>query len=172
MITQKCQYALRSVFELARCSGHGPVKISDIAKAQAIPAQFLETILNQLKQAGIVESRRGVRGGYVLTVSPARLTAGDIIRQIDGLGTPVKCVVGGGEECPMRGGCAFMEMWNEAGDALSKVFDGTTFQDLLDKQAKISSPKGRSSASPERRESRSRASSSSSSDQQASGFAI
>ena len=171
MITQKCQYALRSVFELARRSGHGPVKISDIAKAQAIPAQFLETILNQLKQAGIVESRRGVRGGYVLTVSPARLTAGDIIRQIDGLGKPVKCVVGGGEECPMRGHCAFMDMWNQAGDALSKVFDGTTFQSLLDKDAALSKPKGRSAASSERREGRSRASSGSSG-QHAAGFAI
>jgi Rrf2 family protein len=172
MITQKCQYALRAIFELARRSGQGPAKIADIAEAQAIPPQFLETILNQLKQAGYVESRRGVRGGYVLTASPARLTAGDVIRQIDGLGKPVKCVVGGGDECPMRGACAFEDMWNQAGDALAKVFDNTTFQDLLDKHAALSKPKGRSStSSTEPREPRSRTSSSADG-QQAAGFAI
>lgn len=168
MITQKCQYALRSVFELARRSGQGPTKISDIAKAQAIPALFLETILNQLKQAGYVESRRGVRGGYVLTTSPSRLTAGDIIRQIDGLGKPVKCIVGGGDECPMRGHCAFEKMWDDAASALSKIFDGTTFQDLLDRDAAISGGKGRS-AKPRARRPRS---SSGSSGQQAGSFTI
>jgi Rrf2 family protein len=157
MITQKCQYALRAIFELARRGNLGPVKISDIAKAQAIPAQFLETILNQLKQAGVVDSRRGIRGGYVLTASPSRMTAGDIIRQIDGLGKPVKCVVGGGKDCPMRGNCAFEEMWDKAGKAVSEVFDGTTFQDLLDKHAAITAPKGRSRA---RAKSRTRTSSS------------
>ncbi|MBM4019953.1 MAG: Rrf2 family transcriptional regulator [Planctomycetes bacterium] len=137
MITQKCQYALRAIFELSRRAGKGPVKISDIAAAQSIPPQFLETILNQLKQAGYVESRRGVRGGYVLTVSPKQLSAGDIIRRIDGLGKPVKCVVGGGLDCPMRGNCAFNEMWEKAGAALSKIFDSTTFHDLLEKQRSL-----------------------------------
>jgi len=170
MITQKCQYALRSIFELARRRGQGPVKISDIAKAQAIPAQFLETILNQLKQAGYVDSRRGMRGGYVLTVSPSRLTAGDIIRQIDGLGKPVKCVVGGGEQCPMRGACAFEEMWDKAGEALAKVFDDTTFQDLLDKYATLAGAKVRP-ASAGSRAHRPR-NSSSPSGQQATGFTI
>jgi len=168
MITQKCQYALRAIFELAQRGNQGPVKISDIAKAQAIPALFLETILNQLKQAGIVESRRGVRGGYVLMASPSRLTAGDIIRQIDGLGNPVKCVVGGGEECPMRGNCAFMDMWNQAAKAVAEVFDGTTFQDLLDKHAAMEAPKRRSAASMEPRTRKSAASS----DPHAGGFSI
>jgi Rrf2 family protein len=166
-ITQKCQYALRAVFELARRSGQGPVKISDIAAAQAIPAQFLETILNQLKQAGYVESRRGVHGGYVLSTSPSRLTAGDIIRQIDGLGKPVKCIVGGGVSCPMRGNCAFEKMWDDAGDALSKIFDGTTFQDLLDRHAAIPGTKGRRASSGPRPRA-----SSGSSGQQAAGFNI
>jgi Rrf2 family protein len=150
MITQKCQYALRAIFELSRRAGRGPVKISQIAEAQAIPPQFLETILNQLKQAGIVESRRGVRGGYVLLVSPKKLTAGDVIRQIDGLGKPVKCVVGGGEECPMRGNCAFEPMWDKAGTALAEIFDAVTFQDFIDKHqaAAPARPKPRPAAGP------------------------
>jgi Rrf2 family protein len=134
LISQKCQYALRSVFELARRQGEGPVKIADIAKAQVIPPQFLELILGQLKQAGFVESRRGAVGGYMLCVPPDGLTAGDVIRLIDGPLEPVKCVVGGGADCPMRGNCVFEEMWTDAKHALGNVFDNTSFQDLLDKE--------------------------------------
>jgi Rrf2 family cysteine metabolism transcriptional repressor len=134
VISQKCQYALRSVFELARRRGQGPIKTADIAQAQAIPPQFLELILNQLKQAGFVESRRGAQGGYIMSVAPDKLTAGDIVRLIDGPIKPVKCVVGGGATCPMLGDCAFQDMWTEASDAMAAVFDKTTFQDLLNKQ--------------------------------------
>ena len=64
MLTQKCQYAMRAVFELAKREGRGPVKINEIAEAQAIPQRFLENILNQLRQGGVVESRRGKEGGW------------------------------------------------------------------------------------------------------------
>ncbi len=69
LVSQKSQYALRAVFELARRNGGLPVKIADIAEAQAIPQRFLEVIMNQLKQGGFVESRRGKRGGYLLARS-------------------------------------------------------------------------------------------------------
>lgn len=130
-MTQKCQYALRAVFELAHRVGQGPVKIGDIARAQAIPPRFLELILNELRQAGIVESRRGARGGYMLSVRPEELTVGRIIRLVEGPVKAVDCVVAGGRECPMRGDCAFEEMWTRAIDAMTDVFDNTTFSDLL-----------------------------------------
>lgn len=57
-VSQKCQYALRAVFELAKRRGEGPTTVADIAKAQAIPAKFLELILGQLRQGGFTESRR------------------------------------------------------------------------------------------------------------------
>ena len=133
-ISQKCQYGLRAVFELARRGGKGLVSTSEIARAQAIPPQFLELIMNQLTQAGIVESRRGPRGGYMLVASPETLTAGQIIRLIDGPIKAVKCIVGGGADCPMRGACAFESMWTSAGNAMAQVFDSTTFQDLLERQ--------------------------------------
>jgi Rrf2 family cysteine metabolism transcriptional repressor len=79
-ISQKCQYALRAVFELAVRTKEGPIKVGVIAEAQAIPTRFLEVILNQLKRGGFVESRRGNAGGYALAKSPAELTMGDIIR--------------------------------------------------------------------------------------------
>ena len=91
MVSQKCQYALRAVFELAKRHGRGPVRIGAVAKAQAIPPRFLEVILNQLKQAGFVESRRGNEGGYLLARAPERLTVGEIVRFVEGPIRPVTC---------------------------------------------------------------------------------
>ena len=135
MVSQKCQYALRAVHELARHASRGsdgPVKIGDIAKAQAIPARFLEVILGQLKQGGFVQSRRGANGGYWLARDAGELTVGEIIRFVEGPLGPVICVTDPTEEaCPLRGECAFLPMWQEAKDAVSKVYDNTTFTDLL-----------------------------------------
>jgi Rrf2 family protein len=132
-LSQKCQYGLRAIFELAVRDGQGPTAISQIAEAQAIPARFLEQIVGQLKQAGYVESRRGIQGGYTLAVSPRLLTVGEIIKFLEGPLSPVKCIGAQGErECPLRGNCAFKKMWKKAEQAASAVYDSTTFQDLVD----------------------------------------
>jgi len=133
-ISQKCQYALRAVLELARRHGSKPTSIREIAEAQRIPPKFLASILGQLRQGGFVLSRRGVRGGYTLVEEPAALAAGKVIRFIDGPLAPVRCVGDQGSvaDCPLHGDCALLDMWARARDAVSAVYDGTTFQDLLD----------------------------------------
>ncbi len=134
-LSQKCQYGLRGLFELAKRYNQGPVRISDIADAQAIPPRFLEVILGELKRSGYLESRRGVQGGYMLATPPGELTVGEIISSLDGPQTPVKCLGEDGAECPMRGGsCAFIGLWERAAAAVAEVYDGTTFQDLLDQE--------------------------------------
>ena len=132
-LSQKCQYSLRAVFELAKLYGEGPVKIAEIAKKQAIPTRFLEVILNQLKQAGFVESRRGSAGGYILARSPAALTVGEIIRYMEGPLSPVQCMTDAADEqCPLQDDCAFLPMWEKAQEALSEVYDATSFADLVE----------------------------------------
>ena len=134
-ISQKCQYGLRALFELSLRQGLGPTKIGDIAKAQAIPMKFLELILGELKHGGFVVSRRGAHGGYMLAVEPAELTAGQVITYIDGPIMPVKCVaMGGAANCPLKGECVFIDMWAQARDAVADVYNGTTFQDLIEKK--------------------------------------
>ena len=134
-LSQKCQYALRAVYELAKRHGAGPTSIREIAEIQAIPSRFLELILGQLKQSGYVESRRGVDGGYLLTVSPAELCVGDIIRFVDGPLDPVKCIAGGrATDCPLLGNCAFTELWERAKQAVANVYDNTTFSDLIEEE--------------------------------------
>ena len=132
-VSQKCQYALRAVFELGNRHGDGPTSIREIAQAQAIPPKFLELILVQLRKAGFIESRRGAHGGYFLAAGPAALTVGEIIRFVDGPIAPVRCVdARQGVDCPLYGHCAFMGMWTRARDAVAEVYDSTTFQDLMD----------------------------------------
>ena len=135
-ISQKCQYALRAVFELSKRSGQGPIPAAEIAEAQAIPHRFLESILTQLRQAGIMESQRGSRGGYVLASRPAMVTVGDIIRLVDGPIGPVPCAIGDtAANDPPYGDGVFLPVWRSAEAALAKVYDGVTFQDLVDEHA-------------------------------------
>lgn len=136
LISQKCQYALRAIFELAKRREDGPVKIADIAEAQAIPKRFLEVILSQLKQGSFVTSQRGSEGGYTMARVPSDLTVGEIIRFIQGPIGPVDCLATeSSEKCPLYGDCVFLPMWQEAADAISEVYDKTTFQDLVERDA-------------------------------------
>ena len=135
MLSQKCQYALRAVFELAKHYGNGPMKIGNVASVQAIPHRFLEVILNQLKQAGFADSRRGSGGGYYLTRDPKSLTVGELIRFVDGPMAPVSCLEpGGSRDCRLHGDCVFMGLWQRAQDALSGVYDTTSFMDLVEQE--------------------------------------
>ncbi|MFW6133346.1 MAG: RrF2 family transcriptional regulator, partial [Planctomycetota bacterium] len=135
-LSQRCQYAVRALWELARRYGQGPVPVAEIAEAQAIPPRFLELILAQLKQPGWVASHRGIRGGYALTVPPEELTLGEVIRFMEGPLAPVRCVAARGEDnCPLRGQCAFADVWQRAEQAVADVYDSTSFKDLLDAES-------------------------------------
>lgn len=138
-ISQKCQYAVRATFELAKRYGQAPVRIVDIAEAQAIPPRFLEVILNQLKQGGFVLSQRGSKGGYTLARSPAELSVGDIIRFIEGPVGPVVCAMGRSHnDCRLYGTCVFLPMWERVREAVSAVYDQTTFASLVEAEARRS----------------------------------
>ena len=134
-VSQKCQYALRAIFELAKSQGNDLLTVGEIAQVQAIPPRFLELILRQLRQGGFVESRRGVQGGYLLAVAPDALSVGAIIRFIDGPITPVRCIAEANEtKCRLYGNCAFMGVWLRARDAVAGVYDETTFQGLIEEE--------------------------------------
>lgn len=84
-ISAKADYAVRAALELAAVAGDGrPLKGDQIARAQSIPLKFLENILVDLRQSGIVQSRRGPDGGYRLARAPGDVTIADIVRAVDG----------------------------------------------------------------------------------------
>lgn len=140
-ISQKCQYAVRAVLELAKRFGQGTMPISEIAARQAIPPRFLEIILNEMKQGGFVGSRRGVQGGYQLLMDPRQLSVGQIIRFVDGPFDPVKCVGEGNKPCPLKNRCSLIEVWQQAKAAVEQVYDSATFADLAEKERRFDAVK-------------------------------
>jgi len=134
-ISNKCYYALRAVFELALHYGSStPVKIGYIAARQRIPKRFLEVILNELRQGGFVESRRGVEGGYLLARKPEEISIGDIVRFVDGDLSPVSCVPSNGQQpvCELDFQCPFYDFWLRIRDTIVPVYDGTSMADIVE----------------------------------------
>lgn len=134
-ISKKCQYAVRAILELAKRHGSGPVTIADVARKQAVPPRFLEIILNEMKQRGLVRSTRGALGGYELAASPADISVGQVIRLVDGPMDPVPCAAGRPQkDCPLGDRCALIGLWTRAKEAVEEVYDRTSFQDLAEEE--------------------------------------
>jgi Rrf2 family protein len=132
-ITQKSKYALRATLELSLRYGHGPVSIGEIARAQAIPARFLEAILAQLKRAALVESRRGNEGGYVLARPPTLISVGDVLRVVQGALADPEVANRGQAGMPQAFQAIFGPIWEAAVRAGSAIYDGVTFQTLVER---------------------------------------
>ncbi len=135
LVTQKKQYALRAIFQLAKQQDQTPMKASDIARAQAIPLRFLEVIMGQLKRAGLVNSKRGYFGGYTLTRPADKIRVNDIFRVLDKEDKAHECMACAAKgNCPFLGECVFMGLWNRAQRAMDTVYDETTIQALIDQE--------------------------------------
>ncbi len=140
LLTQRNQYALRAIVELARRVGSGPVKVSEIAAAQAIPRRFLEVILGQLKGSGLVTAKRGYHGGYILIREPDEITVGTVVRYLQGEPDPKDCQNCVSEpKCPEDKHCAFVSLWNRVNEAVFGIFDETTIQDLVEDEKRAES---------------------------------
>ena len=133
-ISQKCYYALRALCELARDGNQEPHSIAAIGKSQEIPPLFLQSILRELKQSGLVESRRGKEGGYVLALPLREITVGKVIRFFEGDLAPAACAAADPPSCKRRRACALREVWQDAAQAASRIYDGVTLADLLERE--------------------------------------
>jgi Rrf2 family protein len=128
-VSAKVDYALRACLELA-ASPPGPVKGERIATAQAIPPKFLENILLDLRQAGVVASRRGVEGGYWLARPADEISVADVIRAVEG---PIASVRGERPENVVYEGSALAlrETWLDLRAAMRGVLEETSLADLV-----------------------------------------
>ena len=126
--TAKADYALRAAAELA-AAGEGPVKSEQIARAQSIPAKFLESILLDLKRAGLVQSQRGADGGYWLARPATEISLADVIRAVEG---PLAHVRGLAPEQLEYGGAAerLRDVWIAVRASLRSVLEQVTLADL------------------------------------------
>lgn len=133
LISTKCQYALRAVYEIALSNHKGVMTIGEIAKAQRVPRRYLEGILNQLRKGGLLEAQRGRSGGYRLTKGADKITVGDVVRQIDGQIRAVVCVEETrATDCPMREDCVFLPTWHKVQQAIDQALDSTDFHHLVE----------------------------------------
>jgi Rrf2 family protein len=129
-ITAKADYAVRAAAELASAYGQErPVKGETIATNQGIPQKFLENILSDLRQAGLVKSQRGVDGGYRLAKAPADVSVADVIRAVEG---PLASVRGEAPEDVEYGGAAqpLQDVWIAVRASLRTVVEHVTLADL------------------------------------------
>ena len=136
------EYALRAMQVLARDfqDDDSVVRIQEISVKQNIPKRFLEQILNDLKSAHIVESKRGVAGGYRLRRAPERITLAEIIRHIEGPLAPVSCVSEKFYEkcsCPDESRCAIRTVMKEARDAIVNIMERVTLAELCERSRKL-----------------------------------
>jgi len=132
------EYALRALLVLGRdyLEDDSVVRIQAISEQQNIPKRFLEQILNDLKSAGLVESKRGVAGGYRLRRPPQRITLAEIIRHIEGPLAPVSCVSERFYEkcsCPDESRCAIRSVMKEVREAIVTILESTTLADLAER---------------------------------------
>lgn len=122
-ISTKGRYGLTVMIELARKYGDGPRSLKSIAEEKDLSAHYLEQIAAPLRNAGLIRSVRGAYGGYTLTKEPKEITAGDIIRVLEGPITPVEGIEQ--EEAAQQA------LWMRIRDVVRDVLDTTTLFDLI-----------------------------------------
>lgn len=131
-ISQKGLYALQAMMMLARREHQGAIKIREIAYEEDLPEKFLELILLELKNARIVESARGAKGGYQLRRQPSEIALSEIIRLIDGPLAPfgdaeqLRTLID--RDLPHR---ALYQVFLDVRDAAAQILDNTTLADLV-----------------------------------------
>ena len=132
----KTRYGTRAVVDIAMHEGNGPVTLSEIAERLDVSKKYTGHIVNQLVTAGILESVRGPRGGYMLARSPKQIRMGEIIRTLDGSMAPVRCVEKP-DSCEKSNKCATQEVWVKLRDSVDGVVDSVTVADLVRRQKKL-----------------------------------
>lgn len=132
MISKRAKYAIKAMKSLAESYGNGPVLIAQIARQEHIPQKFLEGILLDLRNHGLLQSQKGKGGGYMLRIEPDRITLAQIIRIIDGPIAPTPCVSHNFyvrcDDCTDEATCALRAIMVRVRDANLSVYESTTVQ--------------------------------------------
>jgi Rrf2 family protein len=141
MLSKRSKYAIKALLALADHERGEPVRIVDLAHEEQIPPKFLELILLGLKNQGILQSRKGKGGGYLLARDPADIFLGQIVRMFDGPLAPVPCASQTAyvacADCPDEAVCGVHLAMKAVRDATAKVLDGTSIASLRRQMADV-----------------------------------
>lgn len=135
----RARYGMRAMLELAlNYDTKEPMPLFQIAEKQLISEGYLEQMMTVLRKEGLVRSVRGAQGGYLLSREPARITAGEIVRSLEGPLGPTDCVSEEDPETCVRSEyCVTKQLWERVREAMASVLDGTTLEDMRKEAEKL-----------------------------------
>jgi Rrf2 family protein len=138
MFSTKAEYGVRVMVELARRAGEHPIPLAEIAAHDGLPLAYLEHLVARLRKAGLVDSRRGSRGGYMLARPPAEITMAEVVEALEGSIAPIECISqssDGSIVCSRESDpghvCPTKLLWTRVRFAIVSTLRGTTLADLL-----------------------------------------
>ena len=137
MITKKSIYAFKALIYLAGAPSGKPVLIADLSRVEKIPRKFLEFILLSLRKGGLLFSKIGKGGGYVLAQPPDKISIGTVVRILEGDYSPIQCLSKTNyarcEECNNEVTCGIRLTLADVNEALTSVMDTLTLADMLNR---------------------------------------
>ncbi len=136
-VSTRGEYGMRLMVDLARHYGEGAVSLHAVATREQLPEAYLEQLVANLRRAGLVQGKRGAGGGYTLARDPESITAGDIVRALEGPIEPQICTAEGEAvvNCSLQPGCATHHVWMTLQSTIAKALDGMSLKDLTLKTA-------------------------------------
>ncbi|MEZ4495343.1 MAG: Rrf2 family transcriptional regulator [Thermomicrobiales bacterium] len=132
-VSTRGEYGVRAMVALARNYGDGPMSITSVARESSVPYAYLEQLIVPLRKAGLVASKRGAQGGYVLTREPNEIRVGEVYRVMEGPVAPMDCVseIEDDQTCPLIDACETRPVWLKVRDSIVEAIDSMTLADLV-----------------------------------------
>ena len=142
-ISTKGRYGLKAVMEIARQADNGHVSMRDLSQTTGISASYLEQLFKKLRAAGVLRSVRGAQGGYALAKSTREITAGEVLRALEGSMAPTVCAQKEYAGCVGREFCIESYLYQRIRDSIDNVIDAITLAEMLEieKQQSLQRPK-------------------------------
>src|SRR5690606_40689300 len=141
MLSKKTKYAIKALIVLGRNYGKEPMQILRIAEAERIPKKFLEQILLEMRNAGILYSKKGAGGGYSLNKAPEDIRLSQVMRLIDGPIALLPCVslnfYRSCDECKMEHACGIRDTFVDVRNAMLQILNDTSIADIIAKEEKL-----------------------------------
>ena len=145
MLSKKAKYGLKALEYIAKQEQNRPIHTSEISLAESIPRKFLEAILLDLKREGILKSKQGKNGGYLLLKAPEDVTIGRVVRLFDGPIALLPCVSSNYyepcDDCENEAFCGLKNIFAEVREATGSILDKLTLRDVLIREKKLKNKK-------------------------------
>ena len=142
MFSTKAEYGIRVLVELASRDGEAPVPLAEIAEANTLPLAYLEHLVARLRKAGLVESRRGARGGYLLARPADDITMAEVVEALEGAIAPIECITADPDgqivcsrETDPGHACPTKLLWTRVRFSIVRTLQDTTLSELVPKAA-------------------------------------